>query len=310
MDHADVVRRRVVEHGASIKDKVIETLTHSYNLIVEQIKSISQSYRDLDTFLLNISNIKGLDFLVIYILLVGILHKYRNLEIEELRQLAAAYEKNIYEVFSASRARRALEEVGIERDVADSVISDLAKALNTIGRNRPIYKWVARQKRVSFFEEEIRRVVFRGEGGGRVGRGVKTILRLFIHESNIPLALKIAYTPEYKKYVIHGDMYTALVTLRSGAFEDLDTLTSQRVKLRVAKRIICENREGGGRCRDVTLRLESIRGLVRYVGKVSGDPVLYERGAYDIGVNYCKELKCDVCPIKDVCRRYIFIKLR
>lgn len=75
---------------------------------------------------------------------------------------------------------------------------------------------------------------------------VKTILRLFIHESNIPLALKIAYTPEYKKYVIHGDMYTALVTLRSGAFEDLDTLTSQRVKLRVAKRIICENREGGG----------------------------------------------------------------
>lgn len=56
--------------------------------------------------------------------------------------------------------------MGIERDVADSVISDLAKALNTIGRNKPIYKWVARQKRVSFFEEEIRRVVFRGEGAG------------------------------------------------------------------------------------------------------------------------------------------------
>lgn len=310
MSHADVVRRRIVEHGASIKDTVIETLTYSYGILVDQIRSISSSYRgDFDTYIKNIANIKGLDLLVTYVLLVGVLNKYRHVGVEELRQLAAAYERNIYEVFSASKARKTLEEIGVERDIANRVISDLAKTFNIVGRNKPLYYWVAKQRRVSTFETELRRVVFRGEGGGRVGRGVKTILRLFIHETNIPLAVRIAYTPEYKKYILHGDIYTALVTLRTGSFEDLDTLTSLRVKSRVAKRILCEAR-GDEKCKDVIFKPESIRGLVRHVGKVSGDSVLYERGAYHVGVNYCRDLKCDICPLRDVCRRYTFIRLK
>ncbi|ACB39001.1 hypothetical protein [Pyrobaculum neutrophilum] len=309
---AEEVRRRIVEHGLSIRDKVVETLPHSYGLVVEQVKSISRVYKgDFETYLSSLSNVKGLDLLVIYAALVAALYSRRPIGEEELRKLAGAFEANVYDVVSASKLRRALEAVGVEREVADETISNLLRMLNVVGvRYKSPYLWVAKQRRLPKFEKEVRDFIFRGRGGGRVGRGVKLFLRLFIHETNIPLALRIAYTPEYRKYILHGDMYTALVTLRSGAFEDVTTLTAERIRARVAKRILCEAREGGPRCRDVVFRLESVRGLVRYVGKISGDPVLYERGAYDIGARYCRDLKCDSCPIRDVCRRYTFIKLK
>jgi len=307
---AEEVRRRIVEHGASIRDRVIENLPHSYALLVEQVKSISQTYKtDFDTFVASVSNVKGLDLLIIYAALVALLSKHRPLSDVELKNLAAAYEKHVYEMFSASRIRRGLEEAGIEKDVANQVISDVLRTTNIIvNKHKSLYLWIAKQRKIADFENDVRKIVFRGKGGNRVGRGVKLFLRLFIHETNIPLAAKIAYSQERKKYILHGDVYTALVTLRSGAFEDVPTLTAERVKARVAKRLLCEAKEG--KCRDMVLRLESIRGLVRHVGKISGEPVLFERGAYDIGARYCKDLRCEACPLRDVCKRYAFIKLK
>ncbi|MCI4446619.1 MAG: hypothetical protein JHC20_01690 [Pyrobaculum sp.] len=309
MTTAEEVRRRIVEHGASIRDRVIESLPHSYALLVEQVKSISRTYRDFDTYIASLSNIKGLDLLITYVMLVALLSQHETLSDTKLRNLASAYEKHVYDVLSASRLRKALEEAGVNRDVANLVISDLLRALNVVNnKHKFLYLWIAKQKKIPDFENDVRRLVFGGKGGNRVGRGVKLFLRLFIHETNIPLAAKIAYSQEHRKYVLHGDMYTALVTLRSGAYEDVPALPAERVKARVAKRLLCEAK--GDQCRDVVLRLESIRGLVRYVGKISGDPVLFERGAYDIGVRYCRELKCEQCPLRDVCRRHVFIKLK
>jgi hypothetical protein len=307
---AEEVRRRIVEHGTSIRDRIIESLPHSYALLVEQVKSISRTYRDdFDTYIASLSNIKGLDLLITYVMLVALLSQHKPLSDSNLRSLASAYEKHIYDVLSASKLRRTLEEADVDRDVADAVISDLLRALNIVNNKyKLLHLWIAKQKKVADFENEIRRIIFGGRGGNRVGRGVKLFLRLFIHETNIPLATKIAYSQEHRKYILHGDMYTALVTLRSGAYEDVPTLSAERVKARVAKRLLCEAK--GGQCRDVVLRLESIRGLVRYVGKISGDPVLFERGAYDIGVRYCRELKCEQCPLRDVCRCHVFIKLK
>jgi hypothetical protein len=307
---AEEVRKKIVEHGASIRDRVIENLPHNYALLVEQVRSISRTYKtDFDTFVASLSNVRGLDLLITYTALVALLSKHKPLSDAELKNLAAAYEKHIYDVFSASRIRRALEEVGVEKDVANQVITDVLRASSVINNKyKSLYLWIAKQRKIADFENGIREVVFRGEGGNRVGRGVKLFLRLFIHETNIPLATKIAYGQEHKKYILHGDMYTALVTLRSGAFEDVPTLTAERVKARVAKRLLCEAKEG--KCRDVLLRLESIRGLVRHVGKISGDPVLFERGAYDIGSKYCKDLRCEECPLKDICRRHTFIKVK
>jgi hypothetical protein len=309
---ADNIRKRIVEHGMSIGDRVIVTLPPRYGLMVEQIRSISRAYKnDLDTFLANLSTVKGLDILVIYLTLLAVLYKHKALNDDELRKLGEAFEKYVYDVFSASRARKALEEAGVEKEVADDAIFHVARALNIINnRYKSAYLWIAKQSKIVDFENNIRALLFRNKGGNRVGRGVKLFLRLFIHDTNIPLAIKIAYTHEYKKYILHGDIYTAIVTLRSGAFEDVASLTAERVKARVARHLLCEAREGGQKCRDVVIRLESVRGLVRYVGKISGDPLLYERGAYDIGINYCRDLKCDVCPIRDVCRRYTFVRLK
>ncbi|AET33665.1 hypothetical protein [Pyrobaculum ferrireducens] len=312
MPTADDIRKRIVEHGMSINDRVIAALPPRYGLMVEQIRSISRAYKnDLDTFLANLSTVKSLDILVIYLALLAVLYKHKALGDDELRKLGEAFERYVYDVFSASRARKALEEAGVEREVANDAIFNVVRALNITGNKyKSAYLWVARQRKISHFENSIRALLFRNEGGSRVGRGVKLFLRLFIHDSNIPLAIKIAYTHEHKKYILHGDIYTALVTLRSGAFEDVASLTAEKVKARVARRLLCEAREGGQRCREVVIRLESVRGLVRHVGKISGDPLLYERGAYDIGINYCRDLKCDICPIKDVCRRYTFVRLK
>ncbi|MEZ0320255.1 MAG: hypothetical protein ABWK05_09755 [Pyrobaculum sp.] len=307
---AEEVRRRLVEHGLSIRDRVLDTMSYSYGVLAEQIRSISRTYKtDLDSLIHSLSTVKNLDLLVIYIMLISILYKYKNLSDDDLRNISKFYEEVMYDVFSASKTRRVLEEAGVDKEVANSVVSDLVKSLNAVSRrHNPPYLWIVKQRKVADFENDIRRLIFRGEGGSRTGRGVKLFLRMFIHETNIPLAVRIAYGQEVKKYILHGDMYTALVTLRSGAFEDVQSITAERIKTRAAKRILCENR--GGRCDDVVLRLESVRGLVRHVGKISGDPVAYERGAYDVGVKYCKDLKCELCPMRNVCRKLTFIKLK
>lgn len=310
MPTAEDARRKIVEHGMAIHDRIVESLPPGLGLMVEQVRSISRTYKgDLDTFLTNLATVKNIDNLITYIALLAVLNKYKSLSDEELRRLGAAFERYVYDVVSASRLRKALEEAGIEKEVANETISTLLRALGVIHhKHKALYLWIAKQRRLANFERGVREVFFRGEGGNKVGRGVKLLLRMFIHDTNIPLAIKIAYSQEYKKYLPHGDMYTALVTLRSGAFEDVASLTAERVKARVAKRLLCEAR--GEKCKDVVIRLESIRGLVRHVAKISGDPVLYERGAYDIGVKYCKDLKCEACPIRDVCKRFIFIRLR
>ena len=306
---AEEIRKRIVRHGASIRDTVIETLPHTYSIVVEQIRSITSTYKnDLDTLITNVSNIKNLDLLIIYIISLSILSKYKNLTTTELSAYSNAYEKYVYDVFSASKVRKALEEI-VEKEVANEVISRVIRAINIISNKyKSLNLWIIKQKRILDFEKDVREIIFRNEGGNRVGKGVKLFLRIFIHETNIPLAVRIAYTQEHRKYLLHGDIYTTLVTIRSGAFEDIKSITAERIKARIAKRILCQER--GGKCTDVILRLGSIRGLVRHVGKVSGDPVLFERGAYDIGIKYCKELKCDICPIRDVCKRYTFVRVK
>jgi len=309
MRAAGKARRSIVELGMSVRDRVLESLTPSYSTLVEQVRSIVRTYKNnFEALVSSISSVRGLDLLIAYIMLVSALSARRALGGEELARLAASFEKHVYDAFSASRVRRAMEEAGFDRDASNSAIFATARALNIITRK---YKspqlWIVRQKRISEFEESIRRALFRGLGGSGVRRGVKLFLRLFIHDTNIPLAFRIAYGQECKKYILHGDIYTALVTLRSGAFEDVMTSTSERARARIARRLVCEVR-GGSKCREnVVMRLESVRGLVRYVGKISGDPVLYERGAHEIGYRYCRALRCDECALRGVCRRYTFV---
>ncbi len=302
------VRKRIVQHGASIRDRVLETLPHDYEMLVEQVKSISRIYRnDVDLLIKNLSNIKNLDILVIYTILLSIINKYKVLSYEELAKLSQLYGE--IDFFSASRVRKVLENAGFGRETANEIISNVLRSLNVItSRHKTLYEWVAKQRKMSKFEEEVRTLIFRNEGGNRVGRGVKLLLRLYIHQSNIPIAARIAYTNEVKKYIPHGDIYTTYVTLRSNAFEDVNSLTAERLKARVARSVLGGLREG--KYREVTVRLESVRGLIRHVAKISEDPVLYERGAYDIGVKYCRDLKCSQCPIRDVCRQHGFIKVK
>jgi hypothetical protein len=152
---AEEVRKKIVEHGASIRDRVIENLPHNYALLVEQVKSISRTYKtDFDTFVASLSNVRGLDLLITYTALVALLSKHKPLSDAELKNLAAAYEKHVYDVFSASRIRRALEEVGVEKDVANQVITDVLRASSVINNKyKSLHLWIAKQRKIADFEK-------------------------------------------------------------------------------------------------------------------------------------------------------------
>ena len=50
--------------------------------------------------------------------------------------------------------------------------------------------------------------------------------------------------------------------------------------------------------------------MARQVAKISGDPVLYERGAFHVGYMYCHVPLCDKCLLNEVCGKHVFFELK
>ena len=123
------------------------------------------------------------------------------------------------------------------------------------------------------------------------------LTRIIGHETNIPLAGKVILRKEYLKYDPVVDMYTALVALRSGAFLAVD---DDR-----AKRVVDAVKQG-----NASFKMRKIVPLVRDTVRLARDPMLYEKGASDIGRNYCSKLMCGECPIRHVCKRFTSIEVK
>ncbi len=125
------------------------------------------------------------------------------------------------------------------------------------------------------------------------------LTRIIGHETNIPFAGKIILRKEYLKYDPVVDMYTALVALRSGgAFLAVDDDRT--------KRVLNALKQGSA-----AFKMRKVVPLVRDTVRLARDPMLYEKGASDIGRNYCSKLMCGECPpIRHVCKRFTSIEVR
>ncbi|MEZ0248442.1 MAG: hypothetical protein ABWJ97_04145 [Thermoproteus sp.] len=309
---AQSVRDAIARYGIELEDSVVSTMPKDLKYTASQIRSIIETYRnsDISTIITNLSNIKNINELMRYIIILTYLVSYSRVKTDELLEgYPQAFEKTGGEI-SASKLRSLLLLSSSNKiDNINIHINKLINIIESIENKGGTYIWILKEKRIERFEEDVRRFIFNNNGGNSVDRGIKLFLRIFIDRNNIPLAYRIAYNKEeVRKYRIHGDFYTTLVTLRSGAFEDIRTSSAEKLKQKVAKMLLCRSRDR--RCGELQVRLGSVRGLVRSVAYLSGDPVSYERGAYHIGKNYCAKLKCDQCPIRDVCKKYIFIQVK
>lgn len=305
----DDVRSALVKRGEEVEDVALATLPQSLKYVAIQIKNIIELYKksDMNTLKNYLENLKEINNLINYFAILSYLIGYNKKSMDIfIRKYSDNFIKYLNN-FSANNLRKFINELS-EYIIEDSHINNIIKILENLNKENS-YEWILRQKRVGRFESDVRSILFHGRGGPGVNRGIKLFVRIFIHKSNIPLAFKIGFNEkEIKKYIIYSDYYTTLVTLRSGAFEDLRTSTSFKLKQKIAKRLLCENR--GKKCENIKVRIGSVRGLVRAVAFLSGDPIKYERGAYDIGKNYCSRLKCDECPIRSVCKKYTFIEVK
>lgn len=308
---AQAVREALLKAGRGVEDNLISTLPRELKYTADQVKSIIETYKnsDINTIKNNLLNIKQIDRLIYYFAIISFLLAFSRGNIDNLIKI---YSENFIKInkFSASSIRNIIYSLidYLDKKNIENYTNKVLNILENLNRNN-IYIWILKQKKIDRFENDIRRILFDGLGGPSADRGVKAFMRIFIDRNNIPLAYTIAYNDrELRKYKVHGDVYTSLVTLRSGAFEDIDTLPSQRLKQRIARELLRMDREG--RYEKVKVRLRSIRGLVRSTAYLSGDPLNYEKGAYFVGRNYCSKLMCDSCPIREVCRKYIFIEIK
>nr|KJR74391.1 MAG: hypothetical protein TU35_00340 [Thermoproteus sp. AZ2] len=302
------IRSALVKRGDEVEELAISYLPQHLKYTASQVRSIVESYRrSEDTLMLQLENLYELKNLIYYFSILSYLLSNNKKISEELIKKYSTLFEQISGNFSARNIRNIIENLS-EYISGNSHINNILKILDNIEKFG-IYKWIVKQRRLDSFERAARRVIFQGGSGSSINRGVKFFIRIFIHPSNIPLAYKISYNiNELKKYKIYGDYYTTMVTLRSGAFEDVETPTAFKLRQRIARRLLCEGR--GGRCEGIRVRIKSVRGLVRAVAYLSGDPIKYERGAYDIGKNYCSKLKCDICPINSICKKYTFIEIK
>ncbi len=164
---------------------------------------------------------------------------------------------------------------------------------------KDVFEWIMTLQTIREFEENLR-VFFMKKSSERIRKCIRSIIRVFSHRTSFPLAVNIIRKGEYRKYVSIADMYTTLTTFRSGAFLIMK-LDSEKVR-----KIEAELKSG----KEVIIRVESVKGIVRSVAKLSLDPILYERGAFDIGYRYCSKNKCEECPISNICLKYLNIKIK
>jgi len=304
------VRAAIVKTGTELEDGALASMPKNLKYVVAQIKSIIESYKnsDISTIINNLSNVKNIEDIIVYITMLSYLAGNNGVRSDTLFDVfPREYEK--LDGLSASKLRRLLINTLGNIDSINIYINNIIKIIEFLKNKKGLYLWILREKRLDRFEKDVREFIFGNSGGYSVDRGIKLFLRLFIDKNSIPLAYRIAYNKnEVRKYRVHGDFYTTLTTMRSGSFEDIDSPTASKVRQRVARALLCRGRKE--RCDPLQIRLKSVRGLVRAAAYLSGDPIAYERGAYYIGKNYCAKLRCEECPIRSVCKKYTFIEVK
>ncbi len=312
------VRERLVRMGRDVKEFVLEDLPTDVAHVPQRVRTLYEEYsnsrgvvRDFDDYTSELGHTYNVERFIVYVMTyAALMNAVSNLNVGKLRAaLREAYSLSPDFFADPGTGRERLvgafsEAYGEERERIEKPLRIFVRGLRRILtlRRKPLYLWLAGYRKMEALERDLLDALFPRASSERRLRAVRTLVRVFTHPTNAPIAIRIAANrTERNKYVPVADYYSVLVTIRSGAFEDVKSGTRDRLVGRANARSEGET---------IRVRLSSVKGLARQVAKVSGDPVLYERGAFHIGYMYCHVPLCDKCPLNDVCGRYVFFEVK
>ena len=312
------IRERLVKIGRGVEELVLMDLPRDVAHVPQRVRSLYEEYtdsrgvvRDVEDFTGELGHTYNIEGFVVYVMTyAALMNAVSRLNVDKLRgalkETYAAHpdfftdpgtgHDKLVHIFS--------EAYGEDREKLERPVMRLARGLRNVlmRRKKTLYLWLAGYRKIDVLERDLLDSLFPRASSERRLRAVRTLVRIFAHPTNVPIAIRIASNPaERNRYVPTADYYSVLVTIRSGAFEDLRSVTRDRLVGRANAR---------SEDSPVRVRLSSVKGLARQVAKASGDPVLYERGAFHIGREYCHVPLCDRCPLNDVCNRYVFFEVK
>jgi len=187
------------------------------------------------------------------------------------------------------------DRVGASRDDLGTALSNFAVSMNRLVKST-LVKRVALIGRYRDLKDFLRNFMPDKASLHRT-KTLSLLTRIIGHETNVPFAGKIIIRKENLKYDPVVDMYTAIVALRSGAFLAVDNERTRLMMIRLRQGV-------------TSYKMRKVVPIVRDTVKAARDSMLYEKGASDIGRNYCSKLECDKCPIRHVCKRFTNIEVK
>ncbi len=319
--YEDIVKT-IVEFGSSVKEAIFENLPSELTTTYQRVREIyiqeitrSRGRVDINSLIQLYANVPKVEELLRYLLLSTVLFTgFHNLRNELIyRVLSKNYDylggvitNPSYSVINdvSNRLLSDYESEGIRgesvQDVYNAIYSfvyGIRKLTKSYGTT--LLKWIPKFRDINDFEKSLL-MFYPVKANERRKRAIRTFIRWVSHETNLPVALGILLRGGYRRYTMIADVYSVLVTIRSGAFL---ILRDDHV-LKILNKIVA-NREGG-----VTIKVDEVKGITRSVGRFSNDPIIYERGAFKIGHDYCSRLKCDECPLNKVCMKFTWVNIK
>lgn len=191
------------------------------------------------------------------------------------------------------------EDVQEVSNAVHSFVYGLRKLTKAYGTT--LIRWIPKFRDINDFEKALP-MFYPPRANERRKRAIRTFIRWVSHETNLPVALGIILRGGgHRRYTMIADVYSTMVTIRSGAFLALNNDHAMKILNR-----ILVNKDG-----EVTVKVDEVKGLTRATGRLSNDPIIYERGAFRIGHEYCSRLKCSECPpLNKVCMKFTWVNIK
>ncbi len=314
--------KAISEFGLSTKEAIFENLPSELSTTYQRIREIymqetnrGKNKVDVNHLVQLYANVPKTEELLRYLLFITVLFTgFQNLRNELIYRVAARNYERINQLLNDPRysivndISMALLNDYLNEGVKGEDIKEVSNAVHSFvyglrkltGAYRTtLLRWIPKFRDIASFEKAL--VMFYPiRANERRRRAIRTFIRWVSHETNLPIALGIIFREAYRQYVMTADIYSTLVTIRSGAF--LTLLNDHTLKI---LNEIMANRNGG-----VTVRVYEVKGIVRAVGRLSNDPIIYERGAFKIGHDYCSKLRCSECPINKVCMKFTWVNIK
>ncbi|WP_054857876.1 hypothetical protein [Vulcanisaeta sp. JCM 16159] len=321
-DRYEDIIRSINEYGSSVKELVFENLPDELMVPYQRIRElyIQETTRgkgriDVNFLIQLYMNVPKTEELLRYLLLVTVLFTgFRNLRNEVIYRVIRRNYDTVGRLISSPdyslindvsmKLLNDYEGEGIKgediQEVSNAVHSfvyGLRKLIKAYGTT--LLRWIPKFRDINDFEKSLQ-MFYPPRTNERRKRAIRTFIRWVSHETNLPVALGIISRGGHRRYTMIADVYSTMVTIRSGAFLALNNDHSMKILNK-----ILVNKDGG-----VTVKVDEVKGLVRATGRLSNDPITYERGAFRIGHEYCSRLKCGECPLNKVCMKFTWVNVK